>query len=301
VIELASLPLTDPALSEMDRFEQQRDHLCGPYWAARVLRDAGVSTWDGQLVDQDLMATLAGARLPDARAEARPKGGHRAQPDALVPDTESEESRQGADVPRGARSDRAYRSQLPTTPAHRAGTSVAGLSKAIELVGAERIKCIPMHGKWSAQRISTLMQRCHGLEVEGAASPVRLIANLRTGLLWGTRPPAQLLLASLRGLDVDGPEPEWDVGHFCELAELLRGRRGELVVVADSYATLGWHGVHVQPIGVVAAALNRSDGRCGGVLAVAPAGLEASVTAVAHATGLEVGVWDNGSEEARKP
>ena len=292
---LTSLPITDPTLSGMDGFEQQRDHLCGPYWAARVLRDAGVSTWDGQLVDQDLMATLAGARLPDARAE----GADRARPDSLAASDKGRDAgREEAGVPRGARSNHAYRSQLPTVAAERAGTSVAGLSKAIEHVGAGRVKCIPIRGKWSAQQISTLMQRCHGLAVEGMAPSVRLIANLRTGLLWGTRPPAQLLLASLRGLDVDGPEPEWDVGHFCELAELLRGRRGELVVVADSYATLGWHGVHVQPTGVVAAALNRSDGRSGGVLVVAPAELEASVTAVAHATGLEVGVWDNGSEEA---
>lgn len=154
-----------------------------------------------------------------------------------------------------------------------------------------------MHGQWSAHRVSTVMRRCHALEVGGTA-PVRLLANLQTGLLWGTRPPAELLLAAANGREVDGPEPEWDVGHFCELAELLRGRRGELVVVADSYPVLGWQGTHLQPIDAVAAALNRTDGRSGGVLAVVPAELEMPVTAAAHAVGLEIAMWDNGSEEA---
>ena len=40
----------------------------------------------------------------------------------------------------------------------------------------------------------------------------------------------------------DPPPADWDTGHFVELAQLLRGRRGALVLVRDSYPTLGWAG-----------------------------------------------------------
>lgn len=288
-------PTSSPASSPAgdDGFEQQRDHLCGPYWAARVVREVGVCTWEGQPVDQDLMAVLAGTRLP----EGAPVPSRRAGPG---PRATPQGGRGSADVPRGARSDRAYRGVLATAPPARAGTAVGPLVQAIEKVATGRLRCVPVQGRWSARRLSIFMRRCHGLETGGAA-PVRLLANLRSGLLWGTRPPVQLLLAAARGLEVAGPVPEWDVGHFCELAELLRGRRGQLVAVADSYPTLGFQGVHLQPLGAVAAALNRGDGRMGGVLAVVPAELEAHTVGAARGAGLDIGVWDNGSEEGDNP
>jgi hypothetical protein len=44
---------------------QQKDDLCGPFWAARVLRDAGIETWDGEDLDDDLVALRAGTLLPE--------------------------------------------------------------------------------------------------------------------------------------------------------------------------------------------------------------------------------------------
>ncbi|TMQ03893.1 MAG: hypothetical protein E6J90_52655 [Deltaproteobacteria bacterium] len=61
-----------------------------------------------------------------------------------------------------------------------------------------------------------------------------------------------------------------------------------LVLVHDSYPTLGWNGRHLQPARLVAAALERGDGREGGILAVAPSD---ELRAVAG----EVGLWDNGT------
>jgi hypothetical protein len=85
------------------------------------------------------------------------------------------------------------------------------------------------------------------------------------------------------------------VGHFVELVTLVRGAAGALVVVADSYATLGWQAHHLQPPAAVAAALGRGDGREGGVLAVAAAGDAGGLERLAAQLGLDVAPWDNGT------
>ncbi len=123
---------------------------------------------------------------------------------------------------------------------------------------------------------------------------LRLIANLRTGLLWETRPPIDSLLAVLDGDEVAQPPPcEWDVGHYVELLQLLRGRPGALVLVRDSYPTLGWGGVHAQPPAALAAALERGDGREGGVLAVGSRAQVAAMADVPAELGLGTRIWDN--------
>jgi hypothetical protein len=93
---------------------------------------------------------------------------------------------------------------------------------------------------------------------------------------------------------VAGPPSDWDVGHFVELTMLIRGPKASLVVVHDTYPTLGLDGYHLQPARAVAAALLRGDGREGGILAVAPTERAEGVAAAGRELGLEVGVWDNG-------
>src|SRR5204862_494511 len=83
----------------------------------------------------------------------------------------------------------------------------------------------------------------------------------------------------------------WDGGHFFELSLLLRGPGGTLVLVRDSYPTLGWGGEHLQPPRALAAALDRGDGREGGVLAVVPSARIAALQELARELGLEVGIW----------
>jgi hypothetical protein len=94
---------------------------------------------------------------------------------------------------------------------------------------------------------------------------------------------------------VQGPPPDWDAGHFVELAMLIRGPKNALVAVRDSYPTLGWNGHHLQPPRVVAAALLRGDGRQGGVLAIVPRHKTDSAAALVAELGLQVGTWNNGS------
>jgi hypothetical protein len=124
----------------------------------------------------------------------------------------------------------------------------------------------------------------------------RLLANVRTGVFWGSHPPLAALLAHLEGQSVPDPPPaDWDVGHFVELLQLVRGRAGALCVVRDSYPSLGWTGHHLQPPHVLAAALMRDDGHQGGVLAVLPPEGIATAEKLAGELGVDTALWDNGT------
>ena len=110
-------------------------------------------------------------------------------------------------------------------------------------------------------------------------------------------PPVALLLAWLdRGELPSGtaaPPADWDTGHFVGLEQLVRGRGGALVVVHDSYPTLGWDGHHLQPPEMIAAALLRGDGRRGGVLCVVGPDRAHDVAQLATALGLDTAMWHN--------
>lgn len=241
---------------------QQKDNLCGAFWGARVLNEFGFSTWDAQPIDEDLVALRAGTVLPDAQTDAC--------------------------VPPGAVSRTTYRYPLPTAPDEQSGTSPIGLTAVIEAASAGALRCVLLHGAWNVERVERLVDGARDLGV-------RLIANLRTGRLWGSRPPIEVLLAELDGRGVQDPAADWDVGHFVELEMLIRGPRRSLVVVHDSYPSLGWDGRHLQPPRVLAAALLRGDGREGGVLAVVPKARVDSAKALATELGLDVGPWNNGT------
>lgn len=242
--------------------EQQKDNLCGPFWAARVLNESGYSTWDGTAIDEDLIALRARTVLPEAHA--------------------------GSDVPPGAAARTQYRYELSRAPVEQSGTSAQLLAQAVEAASSGELRCISLRGAWNAVRVERLVG-------EARDAGARLIANVRTGRLWGSRPSIEILLAELDGQPRLGPPADWDVGHFVELEMLIRGAKGSLVVVHDSYPSLGWGGRHLQPPRVVADALVRGDGREGGVLAVAPRAREESVKALAARIGLDVGTWDNGT------
>ena len=241
---------------------QQKDNLCGPFWAARVLVEAGFPSWGGEPVDQDLIAHRAGTTLPGVTAEPC--------------------------VPPGASSLTDYRYRLPVATEDESGTSVSGLMAAIEAASGGCLHCVPIRGSWSAVGIERLVEEAVRLEV-------RLIANLRTGRLWGSHATNDAILAELDGKNVEGPAADWDVGHFVELETLVRGLHRSLVVVHDSYPTLGRQGRHLQPPRAVAAALERGDGREGGVIAVTTQVTADTFAAFAADLGLEVGLWNNGS------
>lgn len=240
---------------------QQKDFLCGSFCTSRILHELGIDAWNGEPLDEDLVALRAGGTVPDPALPAV--------------------------VPPGAPSRPGYRFELPIAPRDEAGTSPGGLIRVFESASDGRLHAVPVRGTWTAERVERLV---HGAESIGA----RLIANLHTACLWGSHPQVAQLLAELDGEEVAGPPPDWDTGHFVELATVVRGRKGSLVVVRDTYPTLGVDGYHLQPPRTVAAALLRGDGREGGVLAVVPRDGADRVTALALELGLAVGLWNNG-------
>lgn len=240
---------------------QQKDNLCGPFWAARILHDFGIEEWDAEQIDEDLIALRAGTVLPEA-----PEGS----------------------VPPGAVSRTEYRYQLPAGDTADSGTAAGPLAEAIEAAAGGALRCVPLRGDWTPERVEGLVEATR-------AAGARLLANLRTGRLWGSRPPLEALLAELEGRPAAQPASDWDVGHFCELAALIRGPTGSLVLVRDSYPSLGWNAHHLQPPRAVAAALLRGDGREGGVLAVVPRAGAEEVEGLAGELELEVASWDNGT------
>ncbi|MEO8744137.1 MAG: hypothetical protein ABI334_01515 [Candidatus Dormiibacterota bacterium] len=241
---------------------QQKDNLCGPYWAARVLNDSGFKTWDGEPIDQDLAALRAGTVLPDQSSNP--------------------------EVPPGALSKADYRYKLPVAPLPESGTSARGLAVVIEAASEGELRCIPLRGVWNVDRVERLVE-------EGHEVGARLIANVRTGHLWGARAPAEILVAELDGRPVQDPAADWDVGHFVELVMLVRGPVRSLVVIHDSYPSLGREGFHAQPPRSISAALLRGDGREGGVLAVVPRARFDAAEALFVELGLEIAYWNNGT------
>jgi hypothetical protein len=241
---------------------QQKDNLCGPYCTARVLIESGITTWDGEPIDEDLIAMRAGTVLPDANT--------------LV------------STPPGAVSRTGYRYELAVAPVERSGTSAASLVQAVESASGGKLACVPIRGGWTAERVEGLVSAAPSLQA-------RLIANLRTARLWGSRPSLEVLRDELAGRPVPDPAADWDVGHFVELEMLLRGPERSLVVVRDTYPALGWGGRHVQPPRVLAAALARGDGREGGILAIASSERRGAVNSLVGKLGLETGSWNNGT------
>jgi hypothetical protein len=209
-------------------------------------------------VDEDTVALRAGSVLP-------------ADPEGSVPPGET------------SRTD--YRYDLPTGPPAESGTAATPLAMAIESLSDGALRAVPLRGSWTAELVERLVD----------AADARLLANVRTGPLWGTHPSLETVIEELASGDAEGPPSDWDVGHFVELVTLVRGAGGSLVLVHDSYPSFGWNARHLQPPRAVAAALQRGDGREGGVLAVVPAQGAPRVEDVAAELGLHVATWDNGT------
>jgi hypothetical protein len=243
----------------------QKDHLCGAFWGALALRSAGITLLGGQRIDQDLVAKECGTTLEDGDPYAS--------------------------LPTGAEPRLDYRISLPTNPdPATSGTSASALREAIERCGQGTLLAVPVRGPWSEQTLIALFRTVSQL----SPGPF-LIANWRTGKLWGSRPDPALLLAYLAGEVVSGPRPEWDVGHFVALLFAIAHHERAVIGVLDTYPTLGWKGHHIQPGEAVAAALNRDDGREGGVLCVCQVDHHSRLHGGLKRLGFELNDWDNGS------
>jgi hypothetical protein len=176
------------------------------------------------------------------------------------------------------------------------GTTAAGVARAVEELGAGAVTAIPYSGPWSAQTLDGMFEAA-----ADSTGPITLIANLATHHLWGSRPTPSQLLAYLCDGALDGPPPDWEVGHFSCVVARTDGPGGRLYAVADTYPALGARGVHLQPRERLADAIARVDKPSGGVLAVATADDAGPLRERAAAFGLVEELWDNGTIAEQGP
>lgn len=242
----------------------QKDYLCGPFWGALALRSAGIDSVGDEQVDQDFVARAAGT----TRQEGDPY----------------------ASLPPGVSPRVDYRLPPPTAadPAT-SGTSSAALRQAIVSCARGQLSALPIAGPWNATSLAKLAR-----VVAALGDAPTLIANVRTGQLWGSRTRIDTALDFLRGGDPVGPAPDWDVGHFVALVLAITYDRRTIFGVLDTYPTLGWGGYHLQPDYALAAGLNRGDGHEGGILCVSHAD-QVPLEKALEAAGFAVRDWDNGS------
>jgi hypothetical protein len=248
----------------------QKDDLCGAFCAALALRAAGVLNASGEEVAQDDVALLAGTTLFE--------GAH------------------AASLPPGEPGRRDYVVGVPRTDDEPvSGTSATGLARAIEELAGDRLRVVPAAGGWSADALAAVLAAATAVGGDCA-----VLANIGTRFFWGSRPCLAALLRYLEDGDADGgPAPDWDVGHFVLLLGVVEGRRGRLVVVADTYRSLGREGVHLQPLERVALALRRPGMTEGGLLLVVAADQADALESEIAAAGLAPRLWDNGSVDVR--
>lgn len=244
-----------------ERAMPQKDQLCGAFWGALTLSAAGHEA------SQEEVALRAGTSL----AEGDPAGW----------------------LPPGASPRTDYEATIPVAPEETsAGTSATGVARSIEELSDGTLAVVPVAGPWCADTVGSLV------EIAARAAPeCVLIANLRTGRLWGSRPPARLLLDHLLGRPVEAPPPDWDCGHFLTIVASVGGPGGALVVLRDTYPQLGWDGYHLQPAAAVAAALERGDGHEGGVLCACGAPAAEALTGRLGEAGFVLRHWDNGTPD----
>ena len=243
----------------------QKDQLCGAFWGSLAL------TASGHPADQDEVALRAGTAL----AEGDTSGW----------------------LPPGASPRDDYRLQIPVAADEpSSGTPAAGVARAIEEMSAGNLSVVPVAGAWGAETVASLVELAASV---GAGSPFGcvLVANLRTGHLWGSRPDPALLLDYLAGRAVEPPSADWDCGHFLNIAGVIRSPGGPLLILRDTYRQLGWNGYHLQPATAVAAALARDDGKEGGVLCVCQPDTAEALRIRLGEIGLELRLWDNGSAD----
>jgi hypothetical protein len=264
-LDIALLPGARELLARHARELPQRDDLCGAFCGALALSAAGIERRSGEPLDQDAVALAAGSVISAARAAGV--------------------------LPHGERGRRDYRLSLPSIDdGDASGTTAAGLLDAIEELSDGALAAIPYSGPWSADTLNGLFDAA-----AARAHPVTLVANLATKHLWGGCASVDRLLGYLLDGVQEGPRPDWDVGHFACVFARVRGPRGSLFCLADTYPALGDRGVHAQPQERLAAALERRENPAGGVLAVVSAEDASAVRAAVARCGLVEGIWDNGT------
>jgi hypothetical protein len=186
-----------------------------------------------------------------------------------------------------------YRLAFPTMADEaRTGISSTGLARALAELSDGALAVVPVAGPWTAASVEELLRLATA--EPGVVCP---IGNLATAPLWSAKTETASALRFLRDGDDRGEPSEWQVGHFVGLWGVVAGAAGTLVLVADTYPSLGRNGIHLQPADRVARALERPDGNGGGVLLVVRADRREHTERALVDAGFTLAPWDNGSAD----
>jgi hypothetical protein len=265
---LTLLPGARRLLKAHARELPQRDDLCGAFCGALALQAAELAAHAGEPLDQDAVALAAGSVVSGMR-----------EPGTL---------------PHGEPGRRDYRLAIPSIEDSAvSGTTAAGVLRAIEQLSEGALAVIPVAGPWTVDALSGLYELAESRE-----RPVTLIANFATHHLWGSRASVSQLLDYLLDGELEGPEPDWHVGHFACVVGRVQGPGGNLYAIADTYPALGSRGVHMQPQERLTAALERRDMPAGGMLVVGFAEDAPYLREGVRGLGLREAMWDNGTVTA---
>lgn len=232
---------------------------------------AGIVEVAGEPLDQDAVALAAGSVV------------------ARIPDTSS--------LPHGESGRRDYRIVPPfIEEASVSGTTCGGVVQAISQLSGERLAALPYVGPWDPLVLDGMFELIAALE-----RPASLIANVATRHLWGSAPSSDQLLGHLLDGSLEGPPPDWDVGHFVCVVGRVSGPGGRLYGIADTYPALGRAGVHLQPEQCLARALQRAGMAPGGMITVVSREDAGGIRAGAERLGLLEEAWDNGTLTLKTP
>lgn len=259
-ISIGLLPGTEALLAEHQGEMPQMNELCGAFWVTLALR-----TMQSQAVRQDDVGHHAWSVLSHVQsADYFPPG-------------------------EAGRSD--YLRTLPRIDdSTLTGTTPLGLMQATSTMSGGQLEAVPITGPWVGADVVALLE----LLIQQDDACV-VAVNVATSHFWGARPTPTDVLASLTSSKDDGPEPDWDVGHFIGVLALISGPDGALALCADTYPSLGWRGLYLQTPDRLAAAMRR-DGRpdTGGALVITTSRCAPAVREFADARGLGCEPWDNG-------
>jgi hypothetical protein len=253
----------------------QQDNLCGAYWAHLASRAFAGSTEP----DEQAGALAAGVAVPSTPTDpavSHPWGGG----DGLVQATWP------------------YRLSFPTSDIdEEVGCSPSGVIRALHAESRGILTAVPLrHERWTAELVVGLIEQLAAL----GPVPLLAVANISTAPLAGSLgvglSDALAWLQHGTPFPTDG-QPDWEVGHFCELAAVAHGQHGSLVAIRDTYKPMGTRGVHVQTPRAVAEALHRQGSGRGGVLIMTTPQHVPAASAVGAQLGLTESMWSNGSPD----
>lgn len=255
------LPGAELILSEQQSELPQKNELCGAFWITLALR--AFAKID---VQQDHVGIAAHSILSEVQTHEFLPPGENGRDDYVL--------------------------KLPRIgDSELAGTSPLGLALSVDELASGKLVATPATGSWTGQQIESLIS-----ELALLGEPCLVIANSATRYLWGGRPSPMQLFGYLNGISSDQPDADWNVGHYISILGWLEGPSSKLAICGDTYRSLGWQGVHLQPFSRIADSLRRDDSDfCGGIFVVSDLSTKNQVTLLCQKLGLSCELWDNGT------